>query len=101
MKERHKPTRRERAAITSRLSCGGRKIRMFRGCLPHPDPGEWPAGLSPEHWERAVTGLERLRAEIEALDHRLITVRVLPAVEAACGEADKYRAACRQERSSA
>lgn len=56
-----------------------------------------PPGLYPEHWQRAQDGLCRLREEIQALDHPLITVRVLPAIEAAHAEAKSYEAACREE----
>lgn len=56
-----------------------------------------PPGLSPEHWQRAMTGLCRLRREIEALDHPLISTRLLPPLEDALAEAKSYEAACREE----
>lgn len=55
------------------------------------------AGLDPAHWERAMTGLCRLREEVESLDHRLVSVRLIPAIEDALAEAKSYEAACREE----
>lgn len=59
-----------------------------------------PPGLTPQHWERAQDGLCRLRREVEVLDHPLITVRLLPPLEAALGEASRYRDACLEEEAS-
>lgn len=58
------------------------------------------AGLDPGYWQAAEDALCRLRREVEVLDHRLITVRVLPAIECACAEAQAYREACLKEASS-
>lgn len=58
------------------------------------------AGTDPAYWQRAQEGLCRLQEEVEVLDHPLITVRVLPAIETALDEAQGYRLACLEERST-
>lgn len=59
-----------------------------------------PAGLYPEHWQAAITGLSRLRSEVQALNHPLITTRLLPVILVASEEARRYRDACLEEGSA-
>lgn len=54
------------------------------------------AGLDPGYWQAAEDALCRLRREVEVLDHRLISTRLLPPLEEALDEAGRYRRAAEE-----